>query len=147
MATVLRYPDLGLILHPSCKGQGGSGEDRAGQKLILSPPPAGLNGNEGPWQRGEQTSILYVWMMSLLTAEINCQRYVGSKTSISSAWEWAHITGVVTAQEEQVANFSASLEQPGGCLVGKAVIHCLVPQRGGKASRSNNDLSLVLSPV
>lgn len=25
-------------------------------------PSAGLNGGEGPWQRGEWTSILYVWV-------------------------------------------------------------------------------------
>lgn len=74
-------------------------------------------------------------------------RYLGSKTSISSAWEWANLTAGITAQEKQGANFSASPEQSGVCLVGKAVIHCSVPQRGGKAYRINDDLSLVINPV
>lgn len=36
--------------------------------LILYHPHAGLNSDEGPWQRGKQTNSLYVWMTSLLTA-------------------------------------------------------------------------------
>lgn len=43
-------------------GAGGSGEDTCWSETTSPAPRAGLNGGEGPWQRGEFTSILNVWV-------------------------------------------------------------------------------------
>lgn len=100
---MLWYPDSGLFLCHSCKclqEHEGSGKDTQLVRNQFPLPRAGLSGGEGPWQRGERTSLLYVWMTSVLTAWVTWQSYLGSKAGISSPWEQAYLTAVITAQEK-----------------------------------------------